>query len=165
MLVNLWHDMYGSTSSFTTTCNLQEGQGTVSRTGATLAAGASQVYCVPLLSGIVGVLQNKYLPTRDMSASDLWLELTLANASDGVIGDAARTWTVDNVEMMFEYTDLARNAARMVSQSISGGYMISFGSFANYSSSLETNTATMNILIPARYSSLKTDLSRREIKG
>jgi hypothetical protein len=102
------------------------------------------------------VLQNKYLPTGDMSAGDLRLELTLANASDGVIGDAARTWTVDNVEMMLEYTDLASDAARMVSQSNSGGYMISFDSFANYSSSLEANTTNMNILIPARYSSLKT---------
>jgi hypothetical protein len=156
MLVNLWHDMCGSTASFTTTGNLLEGQGTSSRMGATLAAGASMVFCIPLLSGIVGVLQNKYLPTGDMSAGDLRLELTLANASDGVIGDAARTWTVDNVEMMLEYTDLASDAARMVSQSNSGGYMISFDSFANYSSSLEAQTTNMNILIPARYSSLKT---------
>jgi hypothetical protein len=156
MLVNLWHDMCRSTSSFTTTGNLLEGQATVSRTGASLATGASHVYCIPLLSAIVGVLQNKYLPTGDMSACDLRLELTLANASDGVIGDAARTWTVDNVEMMLEYTDIASDAARMVSQSNFGGYMISFESFANYSPSLESNTINMNILIPARYSSLKT---------
>ena len=78
------------------------------------------MYYIPLLSGIVGVLQNKYMPTGDMSAGDLRLELTLANASDGVIGDAARTWTVDNVEMMLEYTNLASDAARMVSQSNSG---------------------------------------------
>jgi hypothetical protein len=108
-----------------------------------------------LLSGIVGVLQNKYLPTGDMSAGDLRLEITLANASDGVIGDAAHTWTVDNVVMMLEYIDLASDAARMVSQNNSGGYMISFDSFANYSSSLEANTTNRNILIPARYSSLK----------
>ncbi len=34
--------------------------------------------------------------------------------------------------------------------------MISFDSFANYSSSLEAKTTNMNILIPARYNSLKT---------
>ena len=96
------------------------------------------------------MLQNKYLPTGDMSACDLRLELTLANAADGIVGDVACTWTIGNVEMMLEYTDLASDAARMVSQSNFGGYMISFGSFANYSSSLEANTTNMNILIPAR---------------
>jgi hypothetical protein len=44
----------------------------------------------------------------------------------------------------------------MVSQSNFGGYMISFDSLANYSSSLEANTTNMSILIPARHSSLKT---------
>ena len=82
------------------------------------------MFCIPLLSKIVGVLQNKYLPTSDMSAGDLRLELTLANASNEIVGDAARTWTVDNVEIMLEYTHLAGDAARMVSQSNSGGYMI-----------------------------------------
>ena len=33
--------------------------------------------------------------------------------------------------------------------------MISFDSFVNYASALETNATNMNILIPARYSSLK----------
>ena len=92
------------------------------------------MYCIPLLSGIVGVLQTKYLPTGDMNAGDLRLELTLANAADGIVSDAARTWTVDTVKMMLEYTDLSNDAARMVSQSNSGGYMISYDSFVNYSS-------------------------------
>ena len=100
MLVNLWHDMTGSTASFITNGNLLEGQSTTARLGASLAAGANQVYCIPLLSGIVGVLQNKYLPTGDMTAGDLRLELTLANAADGIVADAARTWTVENVQMM-----------------------------------------------------------------
>ncbi len=33
--------------------------------------------------------------------------------------------------------------------------MISFDSFENYASALEANASNMNILIPARYSSLK----------
>ena len=51
---------------------------------------------------------------------------------------------------------MAFDAARMVSQSNSGGYMISFDSFANLASSIETRANNCNILIPARYSSLKT---------
>jgi hypothetical protein len=37
--------------------------------------------------------------------------------------------------------------------------MISFDSFANYASCLETKTTNMNVLIPARYSSLKSLLT------
>jgi hypothetical protein len=44
----------------------------------------------------------------------------------------------------------------MVSYSNSGGYMISFDSFAMFASSQESGAACMNVLIPARYSSLKT---------
>jgi len=92
-----------------------------------------------------------------MTAGDLRLELTLANATDGVVGaGAVPNYSISDVEMMLEYTDLASDAARMVSQSNSGGYMISFDSFANLASSIETGANNCNVLIPARYSSLKT---------
>ncbi len=92
-----------------------------------------------------------------MIAGDLRLELTLADANTGVVAvGAVPRYTVSEVELMLEYTDLASDAARMVSQSISGSYMISFDSFAVLASTLETGAAGMNILIPARYSSLKT---------
>ncbi len=58
--------------------------------------------------------------------------------------------------MMLEYTDLASDAARMVWQSNSGGYMISFDSVANFASALETLASNMNVFIPARYSRLRT---------
>ncbi len=82
MLVNLWHDICGNSASFGTTGNLLEGQtsGTTNlKTGETIAGnGSTRVFCVPLLSGIVGVLQSKYLPTGDTIAGYLRLELTLA---------------------------------------------------------------------------------------
>ena len=92
-----------------------------------------------------------------MTTGDPRLELTLANATDGVVSvDAVADFIVEEVEMMLEYTDLASDAARMASQSNSGGYMISFDSFVNLASSIETGTNNCNILIAARYSSLKT---------
>ncbi len=41
----------------------------------------------------------------------------LANAADGIFVDDARTWAVDIMEMILEYTDLTSDSARMVSQS------------------------------------------------
>ena len=80
-LVNLWHDMTGSTAAHGTTSNFLEGQnGTTVRTGEAIPGGAvgannipSRVFCIPLLSGIIRVLQSKYLPTGDMIAGDLRL--------------------------------------------------------------------------------------------
>jgi hypothetical protein len=63
ILVNLWHDICGNLSSFTTTGNLLEGQDATREGEAIAGAGSNQVFCVPLLLGIVGVLQSKYLPT------------------------------------------------------------------------------------------------------
>ena len=163
MLVNMWHDMTGSMNSAWSTGSLMEGnKDSAEREGEDIAATTSRTYAIPLFSGIVGVLQSKYLPTGDLTGGDLRVELTLANTNDAFTqvsatpANDARSWSVDNVELMLEYTDLAADAARMVSQQNSGGYMISFDSFANFSSSLEVGTNNCNILIPARYSSLKT---------
>ncbi len=85
------------------------------RTGEAIPGGAvaadnipSRVFCILLLTGIVGVLQNKYLPTGDMTAGDLRLELTLAEVVTEVVGaGAVPKYTVAEVELMLEYTDLA----------------------------------------------------------
>ncbi len=43
-----------------------------------------------------------------MTAGDLRLDLTLVNAADEILADAAHTWTAENVEFMLEYTDIAK---------------------------------------------------------
>jgi hypothetical protein len=106
-------------------------------------------------------MQSKYLPTGDMSGGDLRVEITLANNNDGVTTSltdttgGAKTWTVSDVELMLEYVELNSEAARMISAQNAGGYAISFDSFANYASTVAAGK-NANILIPARYSSLKT---------
>ena len=51
-----------------------------------------------------------------MIAGDLRLELTLAEANAGVLAvGAVPRYTVSDVELMLEYTELASDAARMVS--------------------------------------------------
>lgn len=161
LLHTLWMDMTGGADAQQTTGTILEGTHASSyRTGATIDRTASRYFCVPLLSGIVGAMQNKYLPTGDMSGGDLRLEITLANMADGVItgGTSAgvRSWIVKDVELMLEYVELNSEAARMISQQNAGGYVIGFDSFANYASTIETGATNANILIPARYSSLKT---------
>ena len=106
--------MTGSTAAHGTTSSLLEWQhGTTAWTGEAIAgANVSRMFCITFLSGIIWVLQSKYLPTGDMIAGDLRLELTLAKANTGV--KAAGTvlkYMVSEVELMLEYTDLASDAA------------------------------------------------------
>ena len=142
LLVNLRHHICANLASFPSTGNLLEGQSTngTSRKGEAIAgAGGSRIFCILLFSGIVGVIHSKYFPTGDMAAGDLRLELTLASATDGAVAaDAVPLYTISDVGMRIGYTDLAFDASSMVSQSNSGGYMMSFDSFANLASSIET---------------------------
>lgn len=155
-LYTLWQDMVGSAEAMKHTGNLLEGcSDTFDRQGMTLNGGAEITLCIPLLSGIVGALQSKYLPVGDM-AGDLRLELTLANANDGIIAAAPRSWGVTQVTLELEYVELNSEAGRMISQQNAGGYVISGDSFANYASTISSGVSNANILIPARFSSLKT---------
>jgi hypothetical protein len=62
-------------------------------------------------------MQRKYLPTGNMSAGDLRVEITLANNNDGIMTSlenptvGANTWTVSDVELMMEYVGLNSSAA------------------------------------------------------
>ena len=157
VLYTLWHDMVGSSEAMKHTGNLLEGtHNTDERTGAVLLPQGGDVLVMPILSGIIGTLQSKYLPVGDMSAGDIRVELTLANAADGVVAAAARKWSVSDVNLQLEYVELNSEAARMISQQNAGGYVISGDSFANYANTVPSGVSNGNVLIPARFSSLKT---------
>ncbi len=83
LLHTMWLDVTGCNDAHASTGNVMEGIGGL-RVGEDLVVGESRVYTIPLLSGIVGCMQSKYLPTGDMSAGDLRVEITLANNNDGV---------------------------------------------------------------------------------
>jgi hypothetical protein len=162
LLHTLWTDMTGCSDAHLTTGNVLEGMGTSVRVGENLTIGNSRVYAIPLLSGIIGCMQSKYLPTGDMSAGDLRVEITLTNNNNGIVVSqeastaGTKSWKVSEVELMLEYVELNSSAAQMISSQNAGGYAISFDSFANYASTVASGGKNANILIPARYSSLKT---------
>jgi len=118
LLRTLWTDMTGCTDAHTTTGNVIEGMSTTVREGEGLTVGSSKYYAIPLLSGIIGCMQSKYLPTGAMFAGDLRVEITLANNNDRVTTSTtnsiagAKTWTVSDVELMMEYVELNSEAAR-----------------------------------------------------
>lgn len=154
-------DMQGSEESVCRAATILEGadEGQCRR-GKDLTGGQSVYVTVPVMSGIVGPLQGKYLPTGAMTGGDLRLELTLAPTARAVKfgqGTAAQTgtWAIDDVELALEYVEVSSEVDRMIQQA-NPRYVISFESYANYTNTVSKTEGQINKLIPARFSSLKT---------
>ena len=157
-LYHLLLDMQASQESVERAGSILQGSGK-DRVGATVAASGSQTFCIPILSGIVGPLQSKYLPTGAMIGGDLRLELVLANPTTAVVqGTGTPDWTVSDVELQLEYVEVNSEVDRMIQQA-NPRYVISCETFANYTNTVPSSGGSaqqMNLLIPARFSSLKT---------
>eukprot|EP00873_Tetraselmis_striata_P001624 jgi/Tetstr1/421888/TSEL_012788.t1 len=148
-------DMQGSFEDLLGAGNSLYGtDGSVKRQGASLAAGSETFFCIPLMSGIIGGLQSKYLPTGIMTAGDLRLELTLA-ATDAAVVGVGPIWEINNVELQLEFVEVTSEVDRMIQQA-NPRYVISYEFFADYTNTVESTHKQINKLIPARFSSLKT---------
>ena len=159
VLHTMWEDMIGSVEALKHSGTILAGVSSSNeREGQAIAPSASDYVAIPLLSGVVGVLMDKYLPTGDMSGGDIRLEITLASAADGMIATdaAAVDWQVHDVNLQLQYVELNSEAARMISAQNAGGYVISSESYANFANTLPSGVSNANVLIPARFSSLKT---------
>jgi len=128
----------------------------VLKSGASIASGAVQDFAIPLaLSGVLGACCSKYLPVSKIT--DLRLELTIENAIQAVVGTAGSTsFTLNNVQLVLTYVDVDPMVASQLEQAVGGRYIISSESWRNYTSILPASRSGDSVLIPARYSSLRT---------
>jgi hypothetical protein len=98
---------------------------------------------------------SRYLPTSKIT--DLRLELTIENTAQAVVGTAGSTsFVLNNVQLVLTYVDVDPMVASQLEQAVGGRYIISSESWRNYTSILPTNRSGDSVLIPARYSSLRT---------
>ena len=159
VLHTMWEDMIGDEDNLKNTGSVLAGvHETTDRTGAVIAINSKISVAIPIVSGVIGVLASKFLPVGDMTAGDLRVEITLATAADGMVSTDANAvdWRVADPKLQLEYIELNSEAARMISQQNAGGYVISSESYANYANTVPAAVSNANVLIPARYSSLKT---------
>ena len=127
------------------------------RTGLDVAAsGGSLTVCIPIMSGLVGLWAPKYLPTFAMTGGDLRLDLELATNANAVVHNTAEsTWTVSNVELILEYGELTPSATASIMRAYPD-FVFNFSTYENFNQPFTTSSAAQSILIPARYSRLKT---------
>ncbi|GMI02288.1 hypothetical protein TrLO_g7398 [Triparma laevis f. longispina] len=116
---------------------------------------------IPLISAIVGLNADKYIPLGAMTASDsLRIELTLASIGAPVLcanADDTGTFTVSDVEYVANIVKLSDDAESMVRRSVGNGkYRIHGDSFRSFNSTLDNGVNNSQIHIPIKVSSLKT---------
>jgi hypothetical protein len=120
-LYHMMYDLQADTETNTMAGNILHGSSSdTARTGTSKiekGGSFSAYYCIPILSGIIGPLQSKYLPTGIMTGGDLRLELTLADLrSAGVVNPSpnAASWEITDVELELEYVEVSSEVDRMI---------------------------------------------------
>jgi hypothetical protein len=136
------------------------------RRGRDLTANTEYVFCIPLMSSILGGGCPKMLPLA--FTNDLRLEILLednsyaliTNGTDTVAPTATTTYTVSEVQFVAELVELDPAVQAMIEQQVAqtGGYRISIEQWHNFACN-SPNVTGNSILVGGRFSSVKTLLA------
>lgn len=136
---------------------LLEGQhASTARTGLAIDDGSDVLtVCLALNSGLIGKSAPKYLPSFAMTGGDLRLEIELASNTNGVVHAVNEAvWSISNVELLLEYGELTPSATESIMRAYPD-FVFNFDTFENSAQTVASATQAQ-VLIPARYSRLKT---------
>jgi hypothetical protein len=117
-LYHMMYDLQADIETHKRAGNILHGSSSsTTRTGTKIDKGGSfsACYCIPILPGIIGPLQSKYLPTGIMTGGDLRLELTLADLrSAGVVSPSpnSASWEITDAELELEYVEVSSTPPR-----------------------------------------------------
>ena len=131
--------------------------------------GSVLTFALPLMSGVVGVLLNKYLPL-DM-ISDLRVEITWANNANAVISPTTTStsvnyWRVNQVELICQLIVLDSEVSNMINSAGRGGpIMISTEMYRNYNTVLSAAQASDSTLLPLKFTSTKSFIAAYRLNG
>jgi len=125
------------------------------RIGVNIASGADETFYIPLVSGVVGQLVDKYIPLGEMSA-DLRLEFTLYQANiAGQHASTAPAWNIVDFTYEAQIVEVDGNVQQEIDQATLGYYRIHGTSWGEYNTTVASGDGSKSFLIPARYASLK----------
>ena len=142
----------------------------LSLSAANQVAGQTEThsYSIPLTSGIVGVLADKFLNIGRTSKLQVVLQTSnilpitgLNSATTAYTGAANYTITLSNFSLQCEYIDIGTNALSMLDQTLVDGKSYIHGTtYRTSSASLPATSGTTSLLAGVRASSVKSLFSR-----
>lgn len=137
--------------SLTKGCNLSYGE----IKGTPIATTATRYFTTTLISSIVGSLARSYIPVNDLQGS-IQIRITIVG-NKGVTWAAAPTanpaFTISNIEF---HCNMIKLSPEVMSMIRSPEYTIYSESYQNFQQSYASTFPQLQLLIPSRYSSLKT---------
>jgi len=123
-------------------------------------AAQQQTFCMPIISGAIGLGAEKFLPLGKLS-DDIRCEFTLESQLNAVVYNKApnAAWSVTSFELELCIVELSDEGQAMVDSYTSPEMPIYIhsNSWRSYTSNLPSGTSGgVSLLVPARFGSLKT---------
>ena len=124
-----------------------------------MAAG-TYTYTIPLISGVIGSLCSKFTPLTAMSAAPLRLEVTWASLENGIqTADAGFTgWTVQDCQIIGDIIQVDPEGEALIVNSVGGNFEVNTTMYRQASGIVTAGSGTSSVLLPFRFSSLKSVL-------
>ncbi len=133
---------------------------TTDRQGLNFPVSTGITVAIPLLSGVIGMGLDKYLPVCAL-ADDIRIEITWEAQVQGMVAAAAggTAWSVNGVELELTYVELQDESLAIVNSAspLNGTLFLHGNSWRHYVSTLPTGTSGVySTLVPSRQASLKS---------
>ena len=141
-------------TSFNMTKGCNATLGTIA--GSSQTTGVSRYYTTKLISGIVGSLARNYIPVNELQGS-IQIRITIVGYAQtmwNVAPTADPQFTIQNIEF---HANMIRLSPDVMSMIRSNEYTIYSETYTNFQQAYgATGFSNLQMLIPTRYSSLKT---------
>ena len=160
ILSNYILDMQASLSQRIGLSNIYGFDTSGDRSGISFATGAQQTFCLPIFSGVVGVLNDKMLPIGIL-ADDIRLEFTFESLASAVVqttGMTTGTCQILDFQLELTIVELSDEGETMVRSNYQYPQMPLYlhgSSWRHYVSQLPAASGGYSTLVPARFASLK----------
>ena len=153
-------DMQLSVTNKNALANLYGNDTDGDRQGISFGTGAQRTFCLPILSGVVGVQNLKYFPIG-LLADDIRLEFTFESLASGVVQTTAMTTGTCQIldfQLQLSIVELSDEGESMVRSNYQYPQMPLYlhgCSWRHYVSQLPASAGQYSTLVPARFASLK----------
>ena len=145
--------MYGTSDIFTSNGYPRE--------GAKVSINNKLTVCIPIISGVIGMLTEKYLPLHGL-ADDIRIEISLEQNDLAVCYNAnygaGLGWSIINVELEATIVELQNDGMEMINSVTPFDQPIYLHSstYRHFVSTLAASAGQQTFLVPARFASLKS---------
>jgi hypothetical protein len=117
-------------------------------------AGSSKVFCIPLMSSIIGSMQQKYLQLGAVARTHLTLKLTLGDQEKVQRNNVP--WSLKEVEYVAEMIHLDPTVDRALMEANSSGIVVPYSTYSQHRWIASNGSGSMSMAFSSPFKSLKT---------